>query len=395
MSCFSQQFFYASRRLSDKSGNFGILSALIAPVLFAGASLTIDIVGMMQTKAEMAGAVDAASLAASSAMASKGISEDEAKKIAMRYLKGYSQDKRDFASMATFEVSVTGEGSSKSYAVNVKTSYDYSTSTFTSLLTGGTKMINVEGTSVSTATKTETTTPTSIYLVLDQSSSMLWPSSDPIGTYSEDTLIYCDTGANYMEKCPRAKGSTKYREKIDVLKIAVNRLTTRLDKVDPTSDYVRTGAVAFAWDALTPSPLEWGTKQTSTYVNGLGTRGGTNSSGALKIGYKSLSDHSEKTAHKKKNSGDVAKTIIYMTDGVNNESWMNDESQAWCYAAKHAGYEVYSVGFMVPEEATPFLLSCATDAEHFYNASDAEALYAAFDKIGLKQSTQLVSRISK
>ena len=49
--------------------------------------------------------------------------------------------------------------------------------------------------------------------------------------------------------------------------------------------------------------------------------------------------------------------------------------------------EVFTVGFQVNATAKTFLKNCATDADHYYDATTGDALKAAFRDIALKIST--------
>jgi Flp pilus assembly protein TadG len=67
-----------------------------------------------------------------------------------------------------------------------------------------------------------------------------------------------------------------------------------------------------------------------------------------------------------------------------------DQSKTMCAAmkAKGANIEVYTVGFLVIDDqrARDLMSSCATDASHFYVATNGDALKAAFRDIALKIS---------
>ena len=54
---------------------------------------------------------------------------------------------------------------------------------------------------------------------------------------------------------------------------------------------------------------------------------------------------------------------------------------------KTQGIEVYTIGAGVSSSAASFLQSCATDASHFYNATDTVSLTAAFQSITQKLTT--------
>ena len=52
-----------------------------------------------------------------------------------------------------------------------------------------------------------------------------------------------------------------------------------------------------------------------------------------------------------------------------------------------AKIEVFTVGFQVSSASKTFLQNCATDADHYYDATTDDALKAAFRDIALKIST--------
>lgn len=67
----------------------------------------------------------------------------------------------------------------------------------------------------------------------------------------------------------------------------------------------------------------------------------------------------------------------------------NDDTVAICDYMKSKNIEIFAVAFMVDDATAKSVLeSCATDASHYYDASDSEALLAAFSGIG--QSLRVV-----
>src|SRR5690242_2977058 len=74
------------RMLQDRSGNFGIMTALLLPVLVGAAGISVDLTNAMQARSSMQGLADAAALAAASAMADKGISQASAEAYAKSML---------------------------------------------------------------------------------------------------------------------------------------------------------------------------------------------------------------------------------------------------------------------------------------------------------------------
>lgn len=106
------------------------------------------------------------------------------------------------------------------------------------------------------------------------------------------------------------------------------------------------------------------------------------------------------------------KAMVLMTDGENTRRFVssngthtapsgtaaaiatqlkasNDDTVAICKNAKANGIEIFSVAFMVDDaNAKTLLESCATDAEHYFDATDAKKLKESFEKIG--QSLRVV-----
>lgn len=106
------------------------------------------------------------------------------------------------------------------------------------------------------------------------------------------------------------------------------------------------------------------------------------------------------------------KALLLMTDGENTRRFqasdgkhvafdsnatkaatqlktVNDETLTICTYAKSKKIEVYSVAFMVDDAAAKTMLqSCATDSDHYFDASDPDKLVAAFT--GIAQSLSQV-----
>ena len=86
------------------------------------------------------------------------------------------------------------------------------------------------------------------------------------------------------------------------------------------------------------------------------------------------------------------KIAILMTDGSYNQYYSGSNStvqaRAICENMKAAGVTVYTVGFAISVGSTPDVTMqlCATSSEHYYNASNGEALKQAFRDIALKIS---------
>lgn len=68
---------------------------------------------------------------------------------------------------------------------------------------------------------------------------------------------------------------------------------------------------------------------------------------------------------------------------------VNTDTETVCTYAKSKKIEVFSIAFMVDDGAGKTMLqNCATDANHYYDASDSSKLLAAFS--GIAQSLSQV-----
>jgi len=75
--------------------------------------------------------------------------------------------------------------------------------------------------------------------------------------------------------------------------------------------------------------------------------------------------------------------------GVTQLGTVNTETLSLCTYAKDNNIEVYSVAFMVDDPAAKTMLeTCATDSDHYFDASDPDKLLAAFS--GIAQSLSQV-----
>ncbi|MBW8323114.1 MAG: VWA domain-containing protein [Rhizobium sp.] len=381
--------------MKDRVGNFGTMTAILLPVLLAGAGIAMDLAKLVQVRSALQDAADSAALSAASALAGKGITDEEAIALAKKFMAAQfkntnqsgalpteqeEQAAQDLADTALASVHRTAgaSGATNTYQVTVNGQYDVSMNAFTKLLGYETVRIGVSSTSEST---TESKNALSMYLVLDRSGSM-GENTSTVNSAQPTKVEYYSCG---RKTCSRTV--TNYVLKIDALKIAVADLVDQLDTADPEKKYVRTAAISYNSSSQTPTTFEWGTTTVTNYVNALTATGGTDSSNAFKTAYQKVTAASEASAHLAKNGQkDPGKFIIFMTDGDNNYTSADTSTKAWCDSAKAADVEVFSVAFMAPTRGQALLSYCATDTSHYYDANDAAQLVAAFKEIGEKAS---------
>ncbi len=381
--------------MRDRRGNFGTMTAILLPVVLAGAGVAMDLAKMVQVRTALQDSADSAALSAASALAGQGISDEKAIELAKKFLAAQfknltqnggalSEDEeqaaKDLADTALASVTRTtgASGATNTYEVTVTGQYDVSMNAFTALLGYDKVRVSVSSTSEST---TESKNALSMYLVVDRSGSMA-ENTSTVNEAQPTKVEYYQCGWSW---CSRTV--TNYVLKIDALKVAVADLVDQLNTADPEKKYVRTAAISYNSSSQSPTTFEWGTKAAMDYVNALTATGGTDSSNAVKTAYQKVTATSEVNAHIAKNGQkDPGKFIVFMTDGDNNYTSADTSTKKWCDSAKAVNVEIFTVAFMAPSRGQELLKYCATDTSHYYDANDAAQLIAAFKEIGEKAS---------
>lgn len=402
-----------SRLLKDRLGNFGMMTALLLPVLLGAGGISIDLTKMMMTKNRLQDASDSAALAAASALANDNMSIEDAKLLALEFLKtqmqsggaspgdpdsadtgGQPEETNAYASSLVQIDETSTVGTGKSWVINVSANYDMPLNPLTRLLVKDKTTISASTTAESA---TESKSALSMFLVLDRSGSMSFKTGD-IASRTVPCKNWIES--NWLK--PEVTATTPcYIRKIGALKSAVANLTTQLNTADPEMELVRTAAVSYNDQMQTETQLAWGTAGASTYVNALPTEptGGTDSHAAFakaldKLVPSDASDETEIPAHKDKNGQVPTKYIIFMTDGENtayngksndaNGKRSDTETKASCDKARAAKVEVFTVAFMAPTRGQTLLKYCATTQSNYFEASNMTQLVAAFKAIGEK-----------
>jgi Flp pilus assembly protein TadG/uncharacterized protein YegL len=401
---------WTSRIIRDRRGNFGMMTAILLPVMLALGGVAIDLTNMVMTKGELQDATDAAALAAASALANDNKTATEAKEIAMRFLKaqisskgvtagsGEAKDENNLDAATTISIKETAlSGSGKSFSINVSTKYVLQFNAFTRLL--GQKSTTMNATS-SAESATESKNALSMFLVLDRSGSMAWITDEKEADLTKKCQNHSEL--NWYNASLKATAPC-YISKIAALKTAAASLFTQLNTADPKGTLVRTGAVAYNDEMFAAVDLAWGTASALTYVNAIPTvpQGGTDSSGAFAKALEKVNDPAEATVHKTKNGQVPSRYIVFMTDGANthykgatNNTKSDEETKKSCDAARVAKVEVYTVAFMAPERGQTLLKYCATTGANYFEATNMAALVAAFKAIG-DRTAAAMARLTK
>jgi Flp pilus assembly protein TadG len=394
------------RMLGDRGGNFGIMTAIMIPVLLGAAGMAIQVGDLLLSKQQLQEAADSAALATATALANGTIQTSQAEAFARDFVAGqmanYLQSGADIKNATSVGIQTKTSGKSTSYEVTVSPSYDLAVNPLMQAVGFTTQHLSTSSTTVGGHSQTQGSI--SMYLALDKSGSMGDPTAtvnvdDPTESFTYDCNgHYNKKGKWVYDTCTGSRAN--YYTKIEALKIAAGNLFGQITSADPNAEYARTGAVSYDINEYTPSSLAWGTAAVSSYVNALQSGGGTNSSGAVSTAYTSLTaknaagNDAEDAIHKQKTGQVPKKYIVFMTDGDNNDDSRGGRSydtltKSTCDTAKSKGIEIYTIAFMAPSGGQALLHYCASDDTHYFQAEKMEDLLAAFKAIGAKASAQL------
>ncbi|MGO7592993.1 pilus assembly protein TadG-related protein [Rhizobium leguminosarum] len=386
------------RMLGDRGGNFGIMTAILLPVLVGAAGLAIDFSNAILSKRELQEATDAGALAAATALANgtaptAAAAETIAKEFVSGQMANYvgTEAMNSIKAGTSVNVNASTTATSKSYKITVNTSYTIATTPFMGVL--GYKTMNIGASSSTSSGTNDTKTALSMELVLDQSGSM------------GDNTTTCATYSG--KKCKT------YVTKIDALKQAADALFTALNTADPDHSLVRTGAYSYNNGLIyntqktqikSMSGMAWGTATTATYVSGITASGGTDATEPMRQATLSIAKASdgsdvETQAHVAKGNRIVSRYIILMTDGEmtgNTGEWQQSFDQNvrdQCDATKTAGIKIFSVAFMAPDKGKQLLQYCASPGGNYYEAETMEKLVASFTSIA-KEATKALTLLT-
>lgn len=385
--------------LYNRSGNFGVLTALSIPVLAVAGGLAIDVANMSLTHDQLQQSADSAALATATALVDGTVTTTTAKDFGNNfvlgqmssYLAGDTSATNSLKTGTNTAVTKTTDSSGNSgYTVVVNASYSMSVNSMTRLT--GQSSMNISASSTSTSGKTSETQKNalSMYFVLDRSGSM----DDSTDTVNAQRPTIClETKRNGT--CAASK--TNYYTKMESLKIATSNLAAQLNSADPNMIYVRTGADSYNSDAQTATALAWGTSGVTKYVNNLTSDGSTNSAPAFTAAVEALTRLSttagqtyEQLQHKTK-SGVINPTmyIVFMTDGDNNVANADTKTREQCDKARDNGIHVYTIAFMAPSNGQALLKYCATSPSDYFTPQSAADLFKAFTTIATETSKQM------
>jgi len=394
--------------LRDRSGNFGMLTAILVPVTLGAAGVAVDISNTVIAQRQLQEAADSAALATAAALADGTIAVSGASAFAKDFVAGQMSNyllNNNVASTGIKDgvkvtVSQATSGKSTTFNVNITTTYSQPLSGLANFV--GFKSVNVgAGSSTQSGIGPDQNARNALSMVL---------ALDESGSMAQDTdTVESKTCTRTNKKGECKEYSTIYVSKMAALKSAAGALFDALDGADKDGDLVRTGAVSYTHLVMgqTSPIMAWGTTAARKYVNGMPSvpAGGTDANGAMLIADNAVrkpSDGSdaETKAHAAKKNMTSDRYLVLMSDGE-----MTGYSNVWnssldqkvrdkCDAAKEDGITIFSVAFMAPDKGKKLLQYCASSAGSYYEPNTMENLVKDFQNIAqtaMKTTTRLIN----
>lgn len=415
------QYSQFKRLIKDRSGNFGIMTAILLPVLLGVAGVTIDVARALAEKNRIQALADAATLSVASAMADKGdMSAEEAEALGLKTF--VSQALATDETMTAEERAAAEEQlrqNTRFQATSTpisKTSAKYDvrmTSDYSVPMNGMSAVVGLHTLKVAVASNASSGregNALSMYLVLDESGSMAWDTTTvdpttPTKKVKKQRKEKYPCPGNETQTCERTVDewvdAPNYIVKMASLKAAAGVMFNELKNADPNSTLIRVGADSYDDKTKSEQKIAWGTSDVAKYVNKLPDKpdGGTDASGALSNALAALkaANTTEKKAHDGKNNRSFERFIVFMTDGEmtgNSGVWnkaINDQVLAICQEAKNdkdasgTGIKIYTIAFMAPEKGKSLLEACSSGKdEYYYEPETMTQLVQTFGEIARK-----------
>jgi Flp pilus assembly protein TadG len=375
------------------------LTAIVLPLLIGVAGMAIDTANLSLSQRQLQEATDAAALAVSTALVNGKADDTTGKALGKDFVSGevaslMGSTAATAAKNATVVgITTTTTSSGKTFAVTVTSSVAVSLTPLSGLIVGNSMTVSAGSTSASGTGSTKT--GVSIEVLLDASSSMSEDTTTVKGTKCVIYLLGICIGTQ-----------PAYYTKIEAVKLAAGKLFDSLDKFDPNTRYVRTGAISYTTAIKGQSAIDWGTAASRTLVSNItiDPNSGTDATAAMKAADANIARNTygtdpESIAQGKKTNYNTDRIIVLMTDGQmtgNTMIWnkaLDQSVRDECTAAKTAGIKIYTVAFMAPENGKSLLKFCASADANYYEPNTMDALTAAFSAIG-EAATKATSRLT-
>lgn len=349
-----------ARLNKDSTGNFGIMTALLAPVVIGVAGFGMDTLLLMSAKADLQASLDSAALIATSTMINKNGTVRAAEVAGANAVYSNALPKAGFGDVSVRVTDLTPKGKPGLFEATVSATYNVELTGFQRLY-GGPSSRQVTAVAVSQSSRIQQTA-VSLYFVLDASGSM-----DYFGLEKESP---CPDGA---KTCPR---------KMEALKSAGEALFATFDKLDPKQKLTRLGANSYSTDLIASVNPEWGTSSVRKFFTALSSDGGTNSSTAMKQAVTYMTSTAEKKEHDRMYNEKFERYIVLMTDGANSPVTYSIDTMRSCDEAKRKGVKIISVALIAPPAGKTMLQNCASSKNLYFDVKTSSALSGVFQQIG-------------
>lgn len=384
-----------ARLRDDRSGNFGIMTAILLPVLLGVGGVALDLTNMMMSKTQLQEAADSASLAAATALANgEAANEAAAEALAKQFFLGQMGNYMGEAAASALatstdvDVNTTTSTAGKKFTVSVGTSYNLALTPLMGVL--GYQTMDIAASSVSTSGIDETKRALTMALVLDESGSMAEPVGECVRSFWGICLEYDPPGVTKMA----------------ALKAAAKAMFDALDNADPNKKLVRTAVYTYDQKMVSYSAAAWGTTAARKEVLKIkdDDRGTTNATEPLEKATDDIKPNTagtdrESTEHRKKDNTEIDRFLVFMTDGQ-----MTDEQGRWssridkevrlkCDEAKAAEIHIYSVALKTPDNGKKLLNYCASSTADYYEVETMDKLVEAFQAIA-NSATKAKTRLT-
>ncbi len=312
------------RYLKNSSGQFAIMFSVTATMLMTGMVVAVDYTNMVKSRAKIAAIADAAALAGATV---SDKSDAERRAVVQKFV--------DANGGAFLPATIKGEPTIIFDDVNeeVRVAIHTELPMFFGNFIGKKKAAVSNGSIVSYIEKN--LDPVTIAFSLDVSGSMGGTTSD--GRIKIDAL----------------------KESITDLFMAIEESVDEPGLLDTA---LRTGMTTYNTAMVDDQNMNWGWNHLQTAANALTAGGGTNSAPALANAYKQIRDDRVFRSNNDPEFklSDLRETVIFMTDGDNNQSDWDDESIKLCTEMRAEGINIYSVAFAAPDKGQVMLLDCAS-----------------------------------